>query len=152
MMAPLRIVLWLAICVLLQSCRQGPAYYVDKGNKLFESGKYSEASLNYRKALQKDPEFGIAYFRLGLSERKQQHYPAAWESLNRAVTLLPTRYDVKIELGELCLIGLIGDSRRPQNLYNQLKEISSQLLSNDPSFFAGLRFKGYIALLEKRSD
>ena len=148
-----RFALCLAICVLLQSsCRHGPPYYLDKGNKLFESGKYSEASLNYRKAVQQDPKLGIAYFRLGLSERKQQHYPAAWENLNRAATLLPSRGDVKIELGELCLMGLVGDPRRPQNLYNQLKEIASQLLANDSSSFAGLRFQGYIGLLEKRAD
>jgi tetratricopeptide (TPR) repeat protein len=148
-----RFVLCIAICVLLQSsCRHGASYYLDKGNKLFESGKYSEASLNYRKAVQQDPKLGTAYFRLGLSERRQQHYPAAWENLNRATTLLPTREDVKIELGELCLMGLVGDLRRPQNLYNRLKDISSQLLANNASSFDGLRFQGYIALLDKRAD
>jgi len=42
--------------------------YVEKGNKFYENGKYKEALIMYRKALQRDLKYGEAYYRSGLAE------------------------------------------------------------------------------------
>ena len=55
----------------VSACIATKQSYVSKGNKLYDAGKYADASLNYRKAIQKDPNFGEAYYRLGLSAIKQ---------------------------------------------------------------------------------
>jgi tetratricopeptide (TPR) repeat protein len=127
-------------------------HYFKRGDEFYRSGHYQEAALNYRKALQKDPNFGDAYLGLGLSEFKQQHFTQAWQYLNRAVDLLPDSRTAKVDLGELCLDGLIQDPRRPKNLYQRLGAISDQLLAQDSNSFAGLRFKGYLALIDGRME
>ena len=50
-----------------------PEQLVAKGNRLFEQHKYAEASLLYRKAIQATPQYGEAYYRLGLSELELQY-------------------------------------------------------------------------------
>ena len=50
--------------LLIGGCRSANNY-VEKGNALFAIGNFAETSLNYRKALQKDPKYGEAYYRLG---------------------------------------------------------------------------------------
>lgn len=40
---------------------------LEAGNKYFKENKFKEASIIYRKALQKDARYGEAYYRLGLS-------------------------------------------------------------------------------------
>jgi tetratricopeptide (TPR) repeat protein len=151
----MRRALLLAICatgLCSLSCVRGPSYYLDKGNQLFSAARYEEASLNYKKALQKDTNSAEPHFRLGISELRQDHFPAAWEQLNRAFELAPNRDDIKVELGELCLVGLIANPDRPLNQYNRLKEISAQLLAKDSNSFAGLRFRGYLALIDRKLD
>jgi tetratricopeptide (TPR) repeat protein len=64
--------------------------YLAKGNKLYQAGKYEEATLNYQKAIQKDANFGEAYYRLGLAALKRKDQARlAYDSLYRAVQLLP---------------------------------------------------------------
>src|SRR5580704_12367494 len=61
--------------------------YVAKGNAFFSADKYEEASLNYRKAIQKDPTFGEAYYRLGLTAIKLGQWSLAYNALNQAIQL-----------------------------------------------------------------
>src|ERR1700693_1033797 len=69
--------------------------YVAKGNKLSEARKYADAVITYRKAIQKDPKFGEAYYRLGLVALKQGDAKQAYTALTRAVELLPDNDDAK---------------------------------------------------------
>src|SRR5882757_6451111 len=82
------------------ACTVNPAQYVEKGNKLFDSGKYADAEINYQKAIQKDPNFGEAYFRLGTTQLKNAHPGGAYQSFSRAAQLLPKRDDVAVALAD----------------------------------------------------
>src|SRR5438309_11464858 len=83
-------------CLLLlaisASCSRDPnvikARYLQNGNKYFDKGKFKEASIMYRTAIQKDQKFGEAYYRLALTELKVDQPFAAVQSLRRAVELL----------------------------------------------------------------
>src|SRR5579864_1032179 len=141
----------LALCAFLCSaCSKSAEHYLQKGNEFEAAGKHSEASLNYRRAIQENPKLGEAYYKLALAELKLQNPRSAFESLSRAVQLSPERTDFKVALGELCLAGYIANPSRPQNLYQSVGKISDELLSKDANSFAGLRMKGYLALLESR--
>lgn len=50
---------------------------VRKGNKLFDKGKYSDAEVQYRKALEKDPKFEKGTFNLGDALYKEKNYDEA---------------------------------------------------------------------------
>src|ERR1700752_1034824 len=97
------------LLVVCTGCFRSSKYYVDRGNPMVASGKFEEASLNYHRALQKDANSAEAHFRLGLSETKLQHFQDGWQELTRANSLAPERDDIRAQLGELCLSGLIVD-------------------------------------------
>ena len=80
-------------CLLLiaagTSCSRDPnvikTRYLQNGNKYFDRGKYKEASIMYRTALQKDAKFGEAHYRLALTDLKMEQPVAAVGELRRAV-------------------------------------------------------------------
>ena len=126
----------------LLSCRQSPQAYVAKGNTFFEAGKYDDAIINYKKAIQRDAKFGESYYRLALAESKTGKAREAYASLNTASTLLPERTDVKVTLGDFLLVAYFSNKSRPATLYNQLTKVCDDLLAKDPNSYDGLRLKG----------
>src|SRR5580704_2130978 len=127
------------------SCGRSPQAYLEKGNNFFSAGKYSEAALNYRKAVGKDARFGEAYYRLGLTELKLNNSTEAFQALSSAVELLPQRSDVKISLADLLLPAYMADKRRPVRFYNLLNKLSDDLLAQNSSSYDGLKIKGTLA-------
>src|SRR5437867_13102323 len=93
------------------SCSRDPnvikARVLQNGNKYFEIGKYKQAAIMYRTALQKDAKYGEAYYRLALTDLKMEQPYAAVMSLRRAVELLkpdqPERMDARIKLADVYL-------------------------------------------------
>ena len=85
-----------AVCltvVALVSCSRDPQVvkkrYLENGNRYFSKGKYKEASIMYRNALQKDMRYGGAHYRLGLTQLRLGQMPGAVGSLRRATELTP---------------------------------------------------------------
>jgi len=127
------------------SCRQSPQQYVAKGNNFFSAGKYEDAIINYRKAIQRDPKFGEGYYRLGLAQLKTGKSRDAYAALSTASTLLPERADVKVTLADFLLLNYFGNKTRPAALYAQLTKLSAELVAKDPSSYDGFRIKGALA-------
>jgi tetratricopeptide (TPR) repeat protein len=142
------------VCVVIVAFGAGTACiatkqsYVSKGNKLYDAGKYADASLNYRKAIQKDSNFGEAYFRLGLAAIKQNQAREAYDSLFRAVQLLPNRVDVTEKFADVCLSFYLADPSKA--LYQQIKQISDELLSKNADSYEGWMLKGYLASTDRK--
>src|SRR4051794_11256593 len=84
----------LMLAVFCAACSVSPTQYVSKGNKLFDSAKYADAVINYQKAIQKDPNLGDAYYRLGLAQMRLAQPEDAFKYLSRAAELLPKNKDV----------------------------------------------------------
>ena len=138
--------------IVLAGCGHSASSYVEKGNKLFDKGDYVEATLNYRNAVRKEPSNGEAYYRLGLSELKQNKAAEAFQHLNEAVRLMPQNRGAKSELEQLALSSYLGDPQRPKVLYDTLVNLSDQWLKQDPQSPEGLRIKGYLAMIDRRPD
>jgi tetratricopeptide (TPR) repeat protein len=132
------------------SCRQSPQDYVAKGNTFFDAGKYQDAILNYKKAIQKDSKFGEGYYRLGLAELKTDQVREAYEALSNANAFLPDRADVKITFGDFVMLAYLSNKNRPVFLYTQLVKLSDNLITKDPSSYDGLRYKGALAWADGR--
>ena len=124
--------------------------YVVKGNVLFQQGKYEAAAINYRKAIQKDPNYGEAFYRLGLNEAEQGNAGDAYNALFRANQLLSTTTEVKEKFASFCLEYYLKDPTRPAKLYQQLQQTSEELLAHNPNSFEGLRVKGYLAYADRK--
>src|SRR5689334_13755895 len=99
------------ILVVLVSCNRDPNVakkrYLESGNKYFEKGKYKEARIMYKDALQKDQRYGLAYYRLGLTAIRLGSGGEAVQSLRRAYELIPKdqpeAWDAAIKLSEIYL-------------------------------------------------
>jgi tetratricopeptide (TPR) repeat protein len=124
--------------------------YVDKGNAFFDQGRYSEAEINYRKAIQKDPNYGDAYYRLGLVELQQNNPLETYNALFRASQLMPGNIEVQEKFGSVCLEYYLRDPSRPQKLYEQVQQTAADLLARDSRSFEGLRLKGYLAYADRK--
>ncbi len=139
-----------ALVLTVSGCGHGVNFYIEHGNKLFSEGKYPDAAINYRKAIQKDGQSGEAHYRLGLTNLKLGNLSEASSELSHAENLLPNREDVKVEVAEFNLAVYLAEPSRPKAMYDKINEISGQLLRKDPRSYDGLRFKGNIAKSEGR--
>jgi tetratricopeptide (TPR) repeat protein len=145
-------------CLLLAavsvSCSRDPnvikARYLQNGNKYFDRGKYKEASIMYRTALQKDAKYGEAYYRLALTEQKLNQPMAAVNSLRRAVELLkpdnPERTDSRVKLADIYLDYLERSPRREGEIVTEVEHTAADLLK-DPKSFDGHRLQGRLYLI-----
>src|SRR6266567_112698 len=119
-----RALLSLVLVIFAASCSRDPNVvklrYLNNGNKYFEKGKYKEASIMYRTALQKDQKFGEAYYRLALTDLKMEQPFSAVSSLRRAVELLkpdrPERMDARVKLADVYLDYLERSSKREKEI------------------------------------
>src|SRR5260370_14129509 len=138
-------------CLLLiaagTSCSRYPnvikARYLQNGNKYFEKGKYKEASIMYRTALQKDAKFGEAYYRLALTDLKMEQPFAAVQSLRRAVELLkpnqPERMDARIKLADVYLYYLERSTQRESEVVDEVQRTADELVKADSNSLEGHR-------------
>jgi tetratricopeptide (TPR) repeat protein len=136
--------------VTLAGCSATKQAYLAKGNKLFAAGKYEDAALNYRTAIQKDAGFGDAYYRLGLASIKLNQGREAYDALFRAVQLLPENVEAKKKFADVCLSLYLADSSHPQILYSQIGKLADEFLSRNRNSYEGLMLRGYLASTDRK--
>ena len=140
---PVMVLLFLSAC-------SGPEQYLTKGNTAFQSGNYGDAEINYKKAIQKKPSWGEPYYRLGLTQLKEQKSVDGYQSLVKAAELDRDNDEITVTLANICLSAYMADSRRPKQLYDQISNLSQRLLAKNANSFDGLRLKGSIALIDRK--
>src|SRR5580658_2491021 len=139
------VALLLAPVLALVSCNTDPNVakkkYLDLGNKYFDRGKWTQASIFYRRSLEKDKRYGPAYYKLGLTYLKQKQLTSAVNNLRRAVELLPKdqpdRWDALIKWTDVYLAVV----HEPQQLAESEQNIK-ELLAHDPNSFDAHRMSG----------
>jgi Flp pilus assembly protein TadD len=136
------------LCLLLAGCGRNASDYVHRGAKLYAAGHYADATINYRKAIQKDPKSGAAYYGLSQSLLKEDKAPDAFDAIRRAVELAPENMDAKRLMTDLALLAYLSDSGRPKFLYDALNRLAAQFLAKDSNSFEGFRLKGYLAVTD----
>jgi tetratricopeptide (TPR) repeat protein len=110
---------------------------VEKGNQYFAQKQLSSAESEYRQAIEINPDFADAYYRLGLLQAAQEHPTAARQSFERAVSLDSKATDARLQLGDL----LISSAQYPDA--RQQAEAALQLNSKNAGAH---RLLGQIAL------
>src|ERR1700674_5508999 len=102
--------------ILLTSCSRNPQKlkekYLQSGQMFFDKGEYDRASIQFRKALQLDPRFGEAEYRLGLTDMKLRLWQDAYRALSQAVDLEPRNVGAHMQLAELTLASRELESSR----------------------------------------
>lgn len=141
------------LLVCLAACNRDPKEvakkYVETGNKYYDKGKFKEASIMYRRALQKNMRDAQAYYRLGLVDIRQGMLGEAQRSLLRATDLDHNNMDALAKLGELDLFIYSRDSVTYKSYLADLKDVVRKLLAKDPNSYDGLRLSGFVDIAEK---
>lgn len=132
------------------ACSSSPQTYLERGNRFAAAGKYDDAIIQYRKALQKSPQFGEAHYRLALAALKKNLTNDAYQELHRASDLMPANDEVQTKFAELCLTLYGALPQHPKQFYEQASKIAGQLLSKSPEGFDGNRLRGALALIDQK--
>lgn len=122
--------------------------YVASGNKYYDRGKYKEALLMYRRALQKDLKYGEAYYRSALTELKLGRPLEAARDLHRTIELQPDNTDAYTRLINIYLNYYLSDRRRPPVLVTELKALADKLAKKHADSYEYARLNGYISLMD----
>lgn len=98
--------------------------YLESGNRYFEQGKYREAEIQFQNAVQIDPRFAQAHYRLANTYARMHIWPDSYRELQRTIELDPGNLKAQVDLGRL----LIGAKS-----YDQAQTITDKILQQDPN-------------------
>lgn len=150
-MARLKLCIFVPLILVLAGCNRDPQVLVEHGNKFFDREKYKEASIMYRRALQKDARFGEAYYRLGLVSLKMGAFGDAYKALWTVMELQPQNADAMAKLGDLVLLAAAQNAVLAPKRLEEADELADKLLALDTASYDGHRLKGQIAMMRKDS-
>ena len=149
-----KILLILPLLALAAGCNRDPEAaqqkLINTGNKYFNSEHYREASIIYRRAIQKDRRYGEAYYRLGLAEVKLGRYRQAMGALRRAIDLQPDNEDAYSQLADIELAVYLSNPRLHEDWLTDLHDLTETAQTRFPDSLAVNRVKGYVALSQKQ--
>ncbi len=138
----------------LISCSRDPNVlkekYLESGKKYYEQKRLKEASIMFRKALDKDRKFGMAYYELALVDLELKQVQDAVYSLRRAVELLkkgtPESNDSILKISEIMLMGAqsVPD---PEPYLKEVRPMVEGLLQRNPKSWEGHKLQGDLYLL-----
>jgi tetratricopeptide (TPR) repeat protein len=132
-----------AMLAVLPACRSSARTraHVEKGNEYFAQKQFSSAESEYRQAIQINPDFAPAYYRLGLLQIRQEHPTAAGQSLARAVDLDPKNLDARLQLGNQ----LVASTQ-----YSGARQQAQAVLQQDGKNAGAYRLLGQVALRQRQ--
>lgn len=146
--------LFLSAVLLLASCGGDPTEqaerYTQQGNKFFDLGKYKEASIMYRRALQKDRLYADAYYRLGLTAIELGALGEAVDNLRRAIDQDPDNADAMVKISDIYILALAREGSVPETeeVRNDVRSYGEKLSAMDGYAYDGHRLLGQLALIE----
>src|SRR5580658_9298751 len=143
---------WLVPFLLFAAgCSRDAKSYIQSGKKYFDAGKYDDAVIMYRKAIQKDPKSGEAYYRLALAELKQgDKIPDAYQALSAASTFSADNQEIQSVYADFCFEIYLLDRSHPKAFYDKVSKLSSDMLAKDPHSYDGLRLRGYLDMADQK--
>src|ERR1700747_298489 len=89
-------VLFLLLAIFSAGCNRDPKKFVAKGNASFDQGKYPEALIFYGRAIQLDPRYAEAHFKLAQTQLKLKSLAGAFNELQRTVELQPENWPAQL--------------------------------------------------------
>jgi tetratricopeptide (TPR) repeat protein len=145
--------------LLLVSCSRDPNYlkvkYLQSGKKYFEAGRYKEASIMFRKSIESDRKYGLAYYELALTDLKLQQLANAVPALRRAVELLkpgsPEANDADLKLGEIMVVAAQSQAQNDP-IIADIQSISDGLLKRNADGWEGHKLSGDLHMLATAKD
>lgn len=152
-MTYLRTLLAVVSLTALQSCAHTSdkaRTAIERGQHFYAKGLYSDASIQFQRALQQKSDSAEAYLWLGKADERLGHDGEALAALRRASELMPSADAPRIELANFMLVAYLASPNRPAALYRDISSSAEELLRKNANSFDGLRLKGYLAMADKK--
>ena len=135
MRKPMRYLALAFAAILLVSCSRDPNYlkakYLQSGKKYYDAGRYKEASIMFRKSIESDRKYGLAYYELALTELKLNQLANSIPALRRAHELLKPgtteANDTDLKLAEIMVMAAQTQSNNDQ-IIKDIQQIVTGLL------------------------
>ena len=134
-MVRLSVAVLLACAALVSGCSKDAEVakreYLSSGDAYFEQKKYAEAVVEYRNAIQQDPKFGQARYKLAESYIYLNQPADAYREYIRAADLMPDNAEVQVKAARMLMMGgqfLDAQTRAEKALAVDPKNIDAQLL------------------------
>ena len=153
-----RVVVVLSLLVLMVAgCNRDPNVakkkYLEMGDRYYQRQQYRQAALLYKNAIQRDARYGMAHYKLALTDLKLGNSGGALRELRRAVELLkntnPVEYtDANIKLADLYLVF----GARDKQLMGEVDTVAQDLVKKDANSFDGHRLLAAVAFLNARQN
>jgi tetratricopeptide (TPR) repeat protein len=149
------VLLPLIALLVLVGCTRDPNVakhrYLESGNRYFSKGKYKEAAIMYKDALQKDLMFGPAHYKLALTSLKLGQAAAAVTEFRKAIDTLPKNnpdhWDAMVKLSEIYLA-----VAHDKPYLEEIDGYTKQLLALDANSFDGHRLLGDLNFVRAQQD
>ena len=101
------LLLAIAIATSLTSCSRDPnvrkVKYFESGQRYLDKGKYREAFIQFSNAVQVDPTYADAHYRLAQACLRLERWTPAYDELVRTVELQPGNYGARLDLANLLI-------------------------------------------------
>ena len=120
-----------AIAMFLTACSRDPNVrkqkYFESGQRYYDKGKYREAVIQFRNAVDVDQTFGAAHYQLAQTYSKLQDWSHAYYELSRTVDLQPDNFKAHADLANLLIASGGTDELK------QAQEHTDLLLEKQPN-------------------
>jgi cellulose synthase operon protein C len=77
--------------------------YFESGQRFFEKSKFREAAIQYSNAIQVDPRFADAHYRLALTYLRLGEVNRGFQELQRTVELQPDNYAARVDIANMLI-------------------------------------------------
>jgi len=140
--------------VSLVSCSRDPNYlkqkYLQSGIKYYDAGRFKEANIMFRKSIEADRKFGLAYYHLALTDLKENQVAGSVGNLRRAVELIKPgteeANDSILKLSEVMVLAAQAQSNN-DGLIKEVQTNVDGLLKRNPNGWEGHKLSGDLAML-----
>ena len=99
------VVLGIGLLAMLTACKGDPNVkkqkYLESGNRYAEKQQFKEAVIQYQNAIQVDPGFEPAHYKLSQAYIAIGNYQGAFSELKKSVELKPDDLQAQVGLGNL---------------------------------------------------
>jgi Tfp pilus assembly protein PilF len=133
-------------CVLaafLTGCSRDPNVrkqkYLESGQRYYEKGQYREAAIQFQNAVQVDPRFTDAHYKLAQTFMKLQQWPNAFQELTTTVQQRPDMYAAHLDMANLLILGRqFNDAKQHLDLVIQKEPNNPEVFVARSNYYAGM--------------
>jgi tetratricopeptide (TPR) repeat protein len=131
--------------LVLSTCARDPqkakAKYLAAGQGYMKKGQYGDAAIEFRNALRLDPRFVEAYYQLAQADLARHDWSAAYEYLEKAIELDPSRLDARLDRGRLYLAA---------REFDKAEDEANVILKQDSRYVAAYQLLGAALVGEQK--